>query len=134
MPTNRPPYPNTSYRPVPPATVGPVLGRHEQQHRDDQERPRRSARQQRAVGERAQDAAAVLVDHVADAQVAATGERQDPVDPIGQPAQVGQRGISSSRSIVVAVDDGAARSSAIIAVAAATIDSRGRAPATCRRG
>ena len=58
---------------------------------DDQERGA-DGHEQRPVHERAQDAARVLVDDAADAELAAAGEREDAVDPVGEPAQVRERG------------------------------------------
>ena len=87
MPASSPPYPKISNSPVPPATSGPPSPATSSSVPIEHEREA-DERQQRAVDERAQDALVVLVDDAADPQLAATGQRQDPVDPVREPAEV----------------------------------------------
>ena len=93
------------------------MRRRQQEHRADRG-------EQAAVGERPQDAPAVLVDDVADAQLAAAGEREDAVDAIGQAAQVRQRGQQLVADHLVAVDGRGCPTSSS-PVAAATSDRSG---------
>ena len=62
--------------------------------------------EQQAVGQRAHDPPAVLVEDAAHAQLAASGQGEDAVDPLGQAAEVGEHRQQLVAHQLPAVDDG----------------------------